>query len=406
MSRQRLEVADVIRQHEGELLKRWGRRLSSRQRKALRDIGSCRSAALGAHIEKCDSCPQKRIAYNSCSNRHCPKCQSAARDRWLAARGKELLPVRYCHVVFTVPHALAAVAMQNQQLFYGLLFDAASKSLLQLARDPKRLGAEIGFFAVLHTWNQRLLAHPHLHCVVPAGGIALDGSRWIECRKKFFLPIRPLSRLFRGKLLDAVRRAHKRGKLELEGELAVLRKPERFHAWLRELRAKEWVVFVKPPMSGPEQVLKYLARYTHRVAISNGLLRSLQQGRLRLRFRNSTNNNRIETMALDAVEFLRRFLLHVLPRGFIKIRYYGFLSHRKRAAGLARCRQLLPVSPTAAASAAVLSEVQQRAVERRCPRCRQGRLRIVEWLSALELELRARSFALPDMSRPAAIDSS
>ena len=406
MSRHRLEVADVIRQHEGELLQRWGGGLNSRQRKALRDIGSCRSAALGAHIEKCDSCPRKRIAYNSCSNRHCPKCQSAARDRWLAARAEELLPVRYCHVVFTVRHALAALAFENQQLFYGLLFDAASQSLQQLARDPKRLGAEIGFFAVLHTWNQRLLAHPHLHCVVPAGGIALDGSRWISCRKQFFLPVRPLSLLFRGKLLDAVRRAYERGKLELEGELAPLRKPERFHAWLQELRAKEWVVFVKPPMSGPEQVLKYLARYTHRVAISNGRLRSLQQGHLRLRFRNSKNNNRIETLALGAVEFLRRFLLHVLPRGFIKIRYYGFLSHPKRAAGLARCRQLLHVSPTAAASAAVLSKVQRRAVERRCPRCRKGRLHIVEWLSALELELRIRNFALPDLSRPEAIDSS
>ena len=220
MSRHRLKVADVIRQHEGELLQRWGGGLNSRQRKTLRDIGSSRSAALGAHIEKCDSCPQKRIAYNSCSNRHCPKCQSAARDRWLAARAEELLPVRYCHVVFTVRQALAALALQNQQLFYGLLFDAASQSLQQLARDPKRLGAKIGFFAVPHTWNQRLLAHPHLHCVVPAGGIALDGSRWISCRKKFFLPVRPLSLLFRGKLLDAVRRAYERGKLELEGELA------------------------------------------------------------------------------------------------------------------------------------------------------------------------------------------
>ena len=199
-----------------------------------------------------------------------------------------------------------------------------------------------------HTWNQKLLSHPHLHCVVPAGGIAGDGSRWIGCRKKFFLPVRPLSRLFRGKLLDALRRAYERG--ELEGQLAPLQKPERFHCWLRELRAKDWVVFVKPPMAGPEQVLQYPARYTHRVAISKGRLRSLQHGRLRFRFRNSNNNNRIETMTLDAVEFLRRFLLHVLPRGFVKIRYFGFLAHPKRAAGLARCRELLPVSPTAASA--------------------------------------------------------
>ncbi len=401
MSRHRLEVADVIREHGGELLERWGQRLSSRQRKTLRDIGSCRSAALGAHIEQCDSCSAKRIAYNSCSNRHCPKCQSAARDRWLAAREKELLPVRYCHVVFTVPGALTTLALRNQQLFYRLLFEAASQSLQQLARDPKRLGAEIGFFAVLHTWNQRLLPHPHLHCVVPAGGLSLDASRWIQSRKRFFLPVRPLSRLFRGKLLDALRRAYERGELELEGPLASLRKPERFHAWLGELRAKEWVVFIKPPMAGPEQVLKYLARYTHRVAISNGRLRSLHNGRLRFRFRNSNNHNRIETMTLDAVEFLRRFLLHVLPRGFIKIRYYGFLAHPKRTAGLARCRELLEVLAATKTSSAVLSDVEQRAVERRCPRCRKGRLRIVEWLSALELELRACSLSLPE-----AIDSS
>ncbi len=222
----------------------------------------------------------------------------------------------------------------------------------------------------------------------------MDGSRWIGCRKKFFLPVRPLSRLFRGKLLDALRRAFERG--EPEGRLALLRKPERFHAWLRELRAKQWVVFVKPPMAGPEQVLRYLARYTHRVAISNGRLRSLQDGRLRFRFRNSENNNRIETMTLDAVEFPRRFLLHVLPRGFVKIRYYGFPAPRRRTAGLARCRELLQVSPTAEAAGAVLSDVQRRAVERRCPHCREGRLRIVQWLSALELELRARNIALPD----------
>ena len=382
MSRHRLEVADVIRQHEGELLERWGHRLSARQRKALRDIGSCRSAAQGAHIEQCDSCSQERIAYNSCSNRHCPKCQSAARDRWLGARAQELLPVHYCHVVFTVPGALAMLALQNQRLFYRLLFEAASQSLQQLARDPKRLGAQIGFFAVLHTWNQILLPHPHLHCVVPAGGMALDGSRWIRCRKKFFLPV-------------------EHGELELDRQLAPLTKPERFHSWLRELRTTEWVVYLKPPMAGPEQVLKYLARYTHRVAISNGRLRSLHDGRLRLRFRNAKNNHRIETMTLDAVEFLRRFLLHVLPRGFVKIRYYGFLAHRRRAAGLARCRELLQASATREVSPALLSKEQRRAVERRCPLCGEGRLRVVAWLSALELAIRAGAMALPE-----AIDSS
>ncbi len=401
MSRHRLEVADVIYQHEGELLERWGHRLSSRQRKALRDIGSCRSAAQGAHIEQCDACSEERIAYNSCSNRHCPKCQSAARDRWLGARAQELLPVHYCHVVFTVPGALARLALQNQRLFYRLEFEAASQSLQQLARDPKRLGAQIGFFAVLHTWNQTLLPHLHLHCVVPAGGMALDGSRWIRCRKNFFLPVRPLSRLFRGKLLDGLRRAFEHGELALDRQLAPLTKPERFHSWLRKLRTTEWVVYLKPPMSGPEQVLKYLARYTHRVAISNGRLRSLHDGRLRLRFRNAKNNHRIETMTLDAVEFLRRFLLHVLPRGFVKIRYYGFLAHRKRTAGLARCRELLQASATREVPPALLSKEQRRAVERRCPLCGEGRLRVVAWLSALEPALRAGAMALPE-----AIDSS
>ena len=309
--------------------------------------------------------------------------------------------MHYCHVVFTVPGALAMLALQNQRLFYRLLFEAASQSLQQLARDPKRLGAQIGFFAVLHTWNQILLPHPHLHCVVPAGGMALDGSRWIRCRKKFFLPVRPLSRLFRGKLLDGLRRAFEHGELELDRQLAPLTKPERFHSWLRELRTTEWVVYLKPPMAGPEQVLKYLARYTHRVAISNGRLRSLHDGRLRLRFRNAKNNHRIETMTLDAVEFLRRFLLHVLPRGFVKIRYYGFLAHRRRAAGLARCRELLQASATREVSPALLSKEQRRAVERRCPLCGEGRLRVVAWLSALELALRAGDMALPE-----AIDSS
>jgi hypothetical protein len=388
MSRPRLEVADVIRQHGGDLLERWGHRLSSEQRKTLRDIGSCRSAALGAHVEQCDACSAKRIAYNSCSNRHCPKCQSAARDRWLSARAKELLPVRYCHVVFTVPRAL-------------VLFQAASQSLQQLARDPKRLGAQIGFFAVLHTWDQKVLPHPHLHCVVAAGGIALDGSRWIRSGKKFFLPVRPLSRLFRGKLLDALRRAYERGELQLQGSLAPLYKPPGFSAWLAKLGTSDWVVFVKPPMSGPERVLKYLARYTHRVAISNGRLCSLEDGQLRFRLRGSNNHNRIETMTLDAVEFLRRFLLHVLPRGFVKIRYGGFLSHRKRRAGLARCRELLAVCAAGEASPSVLSPAQQQAIERSCPRCRAGRLRIIQWLSAGELALRTA-----ELARPETIDSS
>ena len=392
MSRRRLELADVIREYAEPLLKRWGSCVSAQQRKALRDIGSCRTAALGGHLEQCDSCSQQRIAYNSCRNRSCPKCQSTARDRWLAARAKELLPVRYSHVVFTVPRQLAALALYNQRVFYRLLFEAASRALLELAADPSRLGARIGFFAVLHTWSQTLLFHPHLHCVVPAGGIALDGERWISSRKKFFLPVKPLSRLFRGKLLDGLRRAFAKGELEFPAELAELAVEQRFHAWRRELRNVEWVVYAKRPFQGPTYVLKYLARYTHRVAISNGRLSSLHDGRVSFRFRDSKRGNQIREMSLDAVEFLRRFLLHVLPRGFFKIRHFGFMANCKRSAELARCRELLSAS---APTADPLTDQQRQAIERRCPSCRTGFLRTITWLSAADLLLRQFQLASP-----------
>ena len=401
MSRQRLEVAAVIRQHEERLLARYGRKLSARQRRALRDIGSCRTALLGGHIEQCDSCSQRRIAYNSCRNRHCPKCQSTARDCWLAARAAELLPVRYSHVVFTVPQQLAALAFANQRLIYRLLFDAVSCALLELAADPRRLGVSLGFFAVLHTWSQRLLYHPHIHCVVPAGGISLDGSRWISCRRNFFLPVQPLSRLFRGKLLAGLRRAFAKGELLFPTGLAELAEPRRFDAWLRGLRKTEWVVYAKRPFKGPAHVLQYLARYTHRVAISNGRLVSLADGRVRFRFRDSKHNNRIGEMSLDAVEFLRRFLLHVLPRGFVKIRHFGWMANRQRSAALARCRELLSAGSQAGDAVALLTGEQRQAAERRCPLCRHGLLRIVEWLSAAQLLVRQ-----PQLTSPVPLDSS
>jgi hypothetical protein len=356
---------------------------------------------LGGHVEQCDSCSERRIAYNSCRNRHCPKCQSAARDRWLLARSKELLPVRYSHVVFTVPRQLAALAFANQRVFYRLLFEAVSAALLELAADPHRLGARLGFFAVLHTWNQTLLYHPHIHCVVPAGGIALDGSRWISCRRDFFLPVRPLSRLFRGQLLAGLRRAFAKGALQFPTGLAELAEPRRFHAWLRRLRQTEWVVYAKRPFQGPAHVLEYLARYTHRVAISNGRLSSIEDGRVRFRFRDSKHNNRIRETSLDAVEFLRRFLLHVLPRGFVKIRHFGWMANRQRAAALARCRELLSAGVPAGDAAALLTVEQRQAAERRCPLCRHGLLRIVEWLSAAQLLLRQ-----PPPASPVPLDSS
>ena len=390
MNEHRLEVADVFRQHGEAFLKRWGHTVSPQQRKALRDIAACRTAALGGHIEQCDHCSHRVIAYNSCRNRHCPKCQSAARDRWLAERAKELLPVPYCHVVFTVPELLAPLALQNQRLFYGLLFHAVSQALLGIAADPRHLRAQIGFFAVLHTWSQNLLHHPHVHCVAPAGGIAPDGSKWIPCRQKFFLPVRVLSRLFRGKLLAFLRDAYAKGRLQFSGQLAALADPARFQAWLRPLKNSDWVVYAKPPFGGPEHVLKYLARYTHRVAISNGRLLSLEQGQVTFRWRDSKDNNRTKTMTLDAVEFIRRFLLHILPSGFVKIRHFGFLANRNRSVRLELCRKHLEAPAPVDTPAGLLTDHQKRAAERRCPVCQTGTLHIVECLSAEGLHIRSK----------------
>ena len=382
MREHRLEVADVFREHREEFLKLWGPTLSSAQRKALRDIGACRTAALGGHVEECDQCAHRLIAYNSCRNRHCPKCQSTARDRWLAERAKELLPVPYCHVVFTIPEQLAPLALQNQRVCYGLLFRAVSETLQQIAADGRHLGAKIGVLAVLHTWSQNLMHHPHIHCVVPAGGLSPDGSRWIACRPKFFLPVRVLSRLFRGKLLALLRQAFAEGKLELFGQLADLAEPARFAGWLRKSKKTEWVVYAKPPFGGPEHVLKYLARYTHRVAISSNRLLSLENGRVTFRWRDSRHGNRTKSMTLDAVEFIRRFLLHILPSKFVKIRHFGFLANRNRSSALALCRQRLNASSPAHDPVAILNREQQAAVERRCPVCQVGVLRVVEWLLA------------------------
>ena len=385
MREHRLEVADVFRQHGEAFLKRWGHTLSPQQRRALRDIGACRTAALGGHVEQCDDCRHQVIAYNSCRNRHCPKCQSTARDHWLAGRARELLPVPYCHVTFTVPAPLKPLTLQNQQLMYGLLFRAVSQTLLEIAADPRRLGAQIGFLAVLHTWSQNLLHHPHIHCVVPAGGIAPDGSRWIPCRPKFFLPVEVLSQMFRGKFLALLRDAFADGKLQFHGQLIPLRQSIRFHAWLRELKSIKWVVHAKPPFGEAGHVLQYLARYTHRVAISNGRLLRLENGQVTFRWRDSKDSNQIKAMTLDATEFIRRFLLHILPSGFVKIRHFGFLSNRRRSAALALCRQRLPLPAADSNAAPVLSDQQQSAIKRRCPVCRRGALHITRWLSAGQL---------------------
>jgi hypothetical protein len=380
MSEHRLEVADVFHAHQQDFLQRWGHVVSPQQRKVLRDIGLCRTAALGSHLERCDRCNYETVAYDSCRDRHCPKCQSTARDRWLLKQASSLLPVPYAHVVFTLPEQLAPLALRNQHLFYTLLFRAATETLLEIAADPRRLGARIGVLAVLHTWSQTLRLHPHLHCLVPAGGLALDNSRWISTPPRFFLPVRVLSRMFRGKMRAFLRHAYRQEQLCFPGALAALSQPGAFHSLLRRLRNKEWVVYAKPPFGGPEHVLKYLARYTHRVAIANGRLLSLIDGQVRFRWRDSKHNNRSKVMQLDAVEFIRRFLLHVLPAGFVKIRHFGFLANRNRRTALALCR--LHLRAAVSMPAAMLTEQQQSALDRRCPRCQQGTLHIVARLTA------------------------
>jgi len=345
MLRPRWEVAEVFRRHGPAYRHRHADSLSRGQRRAMRAIERCRSAALGGHLERCDSCGHERITYNSCRNRHCPKCQSLARARWLARRRAELLPVEYFHVVFTLPEPLTAVAYQNKQLVYGILFRAAAETLRTIAADPKHLGAAIGFIAVLHTWGQTLLHHPHLHCLVPGGGLTPDANRWIACRPGFFLPVRVLSRLFRRLFLQYLRAAFEAGQLQFCSALESLGNPNTFAQYLRPLGQTEWVVYAKRPFAGAEQVLDYLARYTHRVAISNNRLLSIKDGQVTFGWKDYRHPGQPKNMTLEADEFIRRFLLHVLPDGFMRIRHYGFLGNRHRRVKIARCRELLAVAP-------------------------------------------------------------
>lgn len=343
MPRPRLEVADVFRRYGPAY--REAHRLTGGQQRVMRAIERCRTAALGGHLERCDTCGHERPAYNSCADRHCPKCQALARAQWLEARRAELLDTAYFHVVFTVPDAIAAIALQNKARVYAILFRATAETLRTIGADPQHLGAELGFLAVLHTWGQTLLHHPHVHCVVPGGGLAPDGQRWIPCRPGFFLPVRVLSRLFRRLFLAQLQAAFARGRLHFAGPLAALQDPAAFAQYLAPLRQIEWVVYAKPPFGGPAQVLEYLGRYTHRVAISNHRLLAIEEGQVRFRWKDYRHHDRQKTMTLEAVEFIRRFLLHVLPTGFHRIRHYGFLGARVRREKLARCRQALAMPP-------------------------------------------------------------
>jgi len=337
-----LEVADIFRCHGAAYRAAQAERLSSAQRRVMAAIEVCRTAALGGHVERCEDCGETRIAYNSCRNRHCPKCQGLARAQWLADRQRDLLPAPYFHVVFTVPAPIANLALQNKAVVYDILFRAAAETVQTIAADPKHLGATIGMTAVLHTWGQNLIHHPHVHCIVPGGGLS-PGDRWVACRPGFFLSVRVLSRLYRRLFLERLRTAFTAGVLQFFGELAGLARPASFAAHLQLLRGIEWVVYAKRPFGGPQHVLDYLGRYTHRVAIANNRLITVADGEVRFRWKDYRHPQRPKVMTLPVGEFIRRFLLHVLPDGFRRIRHFGFLANAQRRVKLAVIRALLEV---------------------------------------------------------------
>jgi hypothetical protein len=387
MSRPPLEVADLIRIAGDAFIERNRHWLSWKHVKVLWAIARCRTAALGGHLDQCTRCGHRAISYNSCRNRHCPKCQTSARERWIAARQRELLPTRYVHVVFTLPRELAPLALQNKKVIYDLLFRASAETLLEVARDPRHLGAEIGFFSVLHTWSQKLQLHPHVHCVIPAGGLSLDHTRWMKSRCRFFLPVKVLSRVFRGKFVAALQRVFREGQLRFHGSLALLAQPKIFAASLRPLFRKDWVVYAKRPFGGPEYVLQYLGRYTHRVAISNHRLVSLADGKVTFRWRDSADHNEQKLMTLPLDEFLRRFLLHLLPNRFVRIRNFGFLANRRRTVSLPLCLLLFPARsgpPTSQGS----STADAAKDFWRCPHC-AGPMLLIERLTPAQIQLRS-----------------
>jgi hypothetical protein len=376
MPRQALEVADIFRDHAPAWRRAQAGHLSLGQLKVMSAIERCRTAALGGHVERCEDCGYSRIAYNSCRNRHCPKCQGAVARQWLAAREADLLPVQYYHVVFTLPAPIGAMAYHNKAVIYALLFQAAAETLLTIAADPKHLGARIGLTMVLHTWGSALTHHPHVHCIVPGGGISLDGERWVACRRGFFLPVRVLSRLFRRLFCEKLAAAHRAGELQFFGEHQALEKTEAFAAFLQPLHQIDWVIYAKRPFAGPQAVLAYLSRYTHRVAIANSRLIALDEQGVTFKFKDyrAKGRCRYKPMTLPVEEFMRRFLLHVLPRGFHRIRHYGLLANAARLENLARARELLatPISPLIAVPVVASKDVVPDAPTenaRPCPCC-------------------------------------
>ncbi len=390
MTRPLLELADLVAAAGDRFLDRPPAWFTWLHQKLLLAVLRCRTAALGGHLDRCSGCGHQALSYNSCRNRHCPKCQGQARDRWLDARRSELLATSYSHVVFTVPHQLVPLALQNKAVVYSLLFRCSAETLMEIAADPKHLGAEIGFFSVLHTWNQKLQHHPHVHCVVPAGGLSLDHTHWIPTRhEKFFLPEKVLGDVFRGKFVEALQQAHASGQLQFHGVLRGLAQPRLFRSLIRQLFARRWVAYCKRPFAGPEQVLRYLGAYTHRVAISNHRLISLQDGQVTFRWRDRAHKNKKRLLTLPVEEFLRRFLLHLLPRGFMRVRHFGFLAGRRRGALLPLCKQLLPITTTTTNPVPVPSHAPSGPSPLWvCPQC-GGPMFLVERLTAAQIKLRS-----------------
>jgi hypothetical protein len=387
MNRPPLEMADIVRSAGQSFLQRSQHWIHWQHQKVLLAITRCRTAALGGHRDRCSGCGHTAVSYNSCRNRHCPKCQGNARQHWLEARERELLPTPYVHIVFTLPREVASLALQNKWLLYNLLFHASAETLLEIARDPSHLGAEVGFFSVLHTWNQRLQHHPHIHCVLAAGGLAPDHSRWISSHRSFFLPVKVLSRVFRGKFVAGLRTAFRQGTLQFHGHLIPLAQPRSFASWLRLLFRHDWIVYAKRPFGGPEHALRYLGNYTHRVAISNHRLVALTDGDVTFRWRDSAHGNKKRLMTLSVDEFLRRFLLHLLPRGFVRIRNFGFLANRQRALLLPLCFRLLQGPESIPVSSVAISSDRPHPPGK-CPVC-SATMHVVERLSAAQLLLRS-----------------
>ena len=393
MNRPAVEVADILRALGRPFIERHRSWLQSQQLKVMYAISLCRTAALGGHHDKCLHCGKDLgISFNSCRDRHCPKCQAQSRQRWIEARQNELLAVPYFHAVFTLPHLLNALIRQNPVELYNLLFRSVAETLMEVAANPKHLGAEIGFFAILHSWGQNVLFHPHLHCVVPSGGLAPGRTHWIRGSATFFLPVEVLKQVFRGKFIDGLEKAFTQKRLSFSGLIQHLAEANRFAEFIRKLRRQEWVVYTKPSFGGPEQVLRYLGRYTHRVAISNHRLVSFDGDQVTFRWKDYAHGNKKRKMTVSAEEFVRRFLLHVLPKGFVRIRHFGFMANAQRAASLELCRQLLDMAPIVRSP-----ETSNTTSARLCPNCHQP-ITVLERLNPAQVRWRFVSTCFPNTS--------